>query len=184
MSIIKSIAINQFNGAFHFLSNFYLTPIVIEDITYASSEHAYQAKKFLKGTAERESVIAMDTPSGAKREADRITKKLLLPQADEADRAAILTPDWQQRKATFMMRILNVKFAPGSELAELLAKTDKLHLLEGNYWHDNVWGSCEPRFRPRNRSITCSDACLGRGENGLGKILMAIRHSLPVPLAE
>jgi hypothetical protein len=39
-------------------------------------------------------------------------------------------------------------------------------LIEGNWWHDNFYGSC-----------TCNK-CVNKGENNLGKILMKIREEL------
>jgi len=199
MGIIKVIdirAVNQFTGAFSFLSNFYLHPIVINDITYRSSEHAYQSAKFVKGTIERTAVMNCITPFQAKREADRIIAKLNKYQpesaepADKADRIAILTPDWEKKNKLIAMNfVLRVKFAPEvefpggirvqSEMAELLLKTDTAPLFEGNWWHDNYWGSCEPKARAtRVKTSPCRLECSKPGENHLGKLLMAIRKDL------
>tara|TARA_B100000949_G_C14275897_1_gene449489 strand:- start:424 stop:987 length:564 start_codon:yes stop_codon:yes gene_type:complete len=181
MGIIKTIEprlISQFRGPYWFLSNFYPLPIVINDITYRTSEHAYQAAKFLKDTGERNSVMNIFEPGKAKREADRIVAKFLRPEAGDEDREAVLTPDWDKRKVAIMNTVLRVKFAPGSDMAELLMKTGTTPLLEGNWWHDNDWGSCEPRFRPRERSITCKPECAEAGKNHLGKLLMHIREDL------
>uniref|UniRef100_UPI00345E83CD NADAR domain-containing protein n=1 Tax=uncultured Duncaniella sp. TaxID=2768039 RepID=UPI00345E83CD len=46
-------------------------------------------------------------------------------------------------------------------LAEKLIATGDAELVEGNYWHDTVWGVCD-----------------GVGENHLGKILMRVREEL------
>ena len=187
MGILKVIDIGevkQFTGAFGFLSNFYLLPIVINDITYRSSEHAYQAAKLVKGTIERTAVMNCITPFQAKKEANRIVAKLNKYQpesaepADKADRIAILTPDWEKRKLGIMNFVLRTKFAPGSEMAELLLKTGIRPLLEGNYWHDNYWGSCEPRFQRTDRTSRCTSTCAKPGTNHLGRLLMAIREDL------
>ena len=47
------------------------------------------------------------------------------------------------------------------ELAQLLIDTDGHELIEGNWWRDFYWGVCN-----------------GKGENHLGKLIMAIRTIL------
>lgn len=47
------------------------------------------------------------------------------------------------------------------ELKEMLLATGDEELVEGNYWHDTIWGVCD-----------------GVGENHLGKMLMEIREDL------
>jgi predicted NAD-dependent protein-ADP-ribosyltransferase YbiA (DUF1768 family) len=42
---------------------------------------------------------------------------------------------------------------------------DNEELIEGNYWHDNCWGSCT--------CIKCADR---PKQNALGKILMLVRE--------
>jgi predicted NAD-dependent protein-ADP-ribosyltransferase YbiA (DUF1768 family) len=46
-------------------------------------------------------------------------------------------------------------------LADRLLLTGDEELIEGNYWHDHIWGVCD-----------------GTGTNWLGKILMEIRDEL------
>jgi len=188
MGIIKTIdirTVEQFAGAYHFLSNFYVTPIIINDITYRTSEHAYQAAKFLKDTEERNHILSFAEPGQAKREANRIVAKLNRYQpesaepADKADRIAILTPDWEKRKLGIMNFVLRTKFAPGSEMAELLLKIGIAPLLEGNWWHDNYWGSCERKARATKVKVSpCKPECAKPGENHLGRLLMTIRKDL------
>jgi len=182
--VIEIGTIGQFGGAYHFMSNFYVTPIIIKDITYRTSEHAYQAAKFLKDTEERNHVLSFTEPGQAKREANKIVAKLNKYQpesaepADKADRIAILTPDWENRKMSIMNFVLQTKFAPGSEMAELLLKTGSRPLLEGNWWHDNYWGSCEPKARRTRKTSPCKTECATLGKNHLGRLLMAIRKDL------
>jgi predicted NAD-dependent protein-ADP-ribosyltransferase YbiA (DUF1768 family) len=52
-------------------------------------------------------------------------------------------------------------------LARQLLDTHGVLLVEGNTWHDQVWGSCR-----------CDDHCDTPGGNALGVILMAVRLRL------
>jgi predicted NAD-dependent protein-ADP-ribosyltransferase YbiA (DUF1768 family) len=52
------------------------------------------------------------------------------------------------------------------EFISLLLNTSNREIIEGNYWHDNYWGSC-----------TC-DKCGNKGLNKLGILLMKIRKEL------
>lgn len=53
------------------------------------------------------------------------------------------------------------KFTAHPDLTELLLVTGDAELIEGNTWGDTTWGVCR-----------------GKGENLLGKILMAVRETL------
>jgi ribA/ribD-fused uncharacterized protein len=148
--------IDSFSGEFRFLSNFYLSPVVMYDITFPSSEHAYQWHKTLDAT-ERLSILFTDmaktptTPGQAKRRGDAVTCR----------------PNWDSLKAGFMLQIVREKFVQNEELRHKLMRTAPLLLEEGNTWHDNFWGSC-----------TCFDkpGCKNSGQNFLGKILMHLRN--------
>jgi predicted NAD-dependent protein-ADP-ribosyltransferase YbiA (DUF1768 family) len=48
----------------------------------------------------------------------------------------------------------------------MLLSTGDMELTEGNWWHDNFYGSC-----------SCVK-CGGKGQNNLGKILMDVRLNL------
>jgi hypothetical protein len=66
-----------------------------------------------------------------------------------------------------MFMLLQQKFSDKNPaLKKALLDTRWEQLVEGNYWHDNVWGSC-----------TCAK-CGNRGDNRLGVMLMQIRASL------
>jgi predicted NAD-dependent protein-ADP-ribosyltransferase YbiA (DUF1768 family) len=52
------------------------------------------------------------------------------------------------------------------DLKQMLLDTGDQELIEGNFWHDNFFGVC-----------SCG-ACLGKGQNNLGKILMKIREEV------
>ena len=67
---------------------------------------------------------------------------------------------WIGNKSTsiIMSEIIHAKFTQNKDLRILLVNTYPQTLVEGNTWHDYFWGVCD-----------------GRGENWLGRILMAER---------
>lgn len=67
----------------------------------------------------------------------------------------------EERRVPLMRDLLGQKFAPGSALAAQLLCTGSARLIEGNTWQDTYWGVCN-----------------GRGQNLLGKLLMAQRAVL------
>ena len=140
--------INCFDGKYMFLSNFYNASCVFEGNFYPTVEHAFQAAKTLI-PEEREEIRKADTPGKAKR----------------MGRAVTLRPDWEEVKTDVMRQCLRSKFS-FLPLAIDLINTGDAELIEGNYWHDNTWGSC-----------TC-EKCGNKGENRLGKLLMEIREEL------
>jgi ribA/ribD-fused uncharacterized protein len=75
--------------------------------------------------------------------------------------------DWDSIKDNIMYTALMAKFEQHPDLRQQLLDTDLLHLIEGNYWHDNYWGDCYCK------------GCQGiAGKNRLGKILMNVRSLL------
>lgn len=72
-----------------------------------------------------------------------------------------LRPDWDQVKDRIMLEIVAAKFDQNRELAEKLMATGSRDIVEGNDWNDTYWG-----------------AYRGRGQNKLGRILMAVREKL------
>ncbi len=137
--------IDSFTGEYHFLSNFYPQRVEYEGEIYPTSEHAFQAAKTLDP-----------------RERDQFTDPHLTPgQAKRLGRKVSLRPDWDDVKFRVMAEILDVKFAPGTELAVRLKNTGDTELIEGNHWGDRIWGQVN-----------------GEGENWLGCILMGIRDEL------
>lgn len=147
------MAVDRFDGGYRFLSNFYPCPVTVGDITYPSAEHAYQASK-TREFAIRNRVAALPTPGEAKRFGRRIE----------------LRSDWERAKKPVMLVVVLTKFTENPLLGAQLADTADMEdprLTEGNYWHDNYWGSC------------FCDKCTARpGLNYLGKILMAVREAV------
>lgn len=149
MSEIRTIS--NFSDEYDFLSNFYERPFFWYGHTYKSVEHSYQAAKAC-GIMDWTTVFHAPTPGLAKR----------------AGRKIRVRPDWELAKRDLMLDMLWHKFKP-SDLAERLVATGDAALLEGNVWHDNVWGNC---WCPK-----CKDT---PGENALGKALMVVRERLRI----
>ena len=139
------MAINSFTGSYRFLSNFWPAEVWLEGVSYPSVENAYQAAK---------------TTSLALREPFRAYSAA---EAKKHSHRLVVRPDWEQIKLGVMQALLEQKFLKGSELRTKLEETRGKLLVEGNWWHDNVYGSCI--------CWKCGD----KGRNELGKMLMRIR---------
>lgn len=118
--------IDGFFGPYRFLSNFWLAPVVLYDITYPSVEHAYQAAK---STDPQYQVRIREAPT------PREAKKLGLQ--------APLRPDWESVKIDFMRYLVWNKFSSHEHLKEKLLATGDAELIEGNNWGDVFWGVCK-----------------------------------------
>jgi ribA/ribD-fused uncharacterized protein len=151
--------INRFDGRWNFLSNFHPVEIEYQGIKYPSVEHYYVAQKckndqMINGvyytTADFKEMIArMPNPGSVK----KIGQKMKI------------RTDWESKKLEIMNWGVREKFK-NDYLADLLLSTEDLELIEGNYWHDNFWGSCY------------CEKCENKGKNNLGKILMKVRDEL------
>ena len=145
----SSDGIYAFHGPHMFLSNFWSCDVEFESITYASTEHAYQAAKTHDPVA-RARISTAQKPGEAKRLGTHV----------------VLRPDWEEVKLGIMEGLLQQKFEPGTELGEKLRATGSKILVEGNRWHDVWWGVCVCKKHD------------GKGRNELGKLLMKIRSGL------
>lgn len=149
--------IDQFKGEYRFLSNFYPYAVSYEGIRYPSTEHAFAAAKTLDGAA-RLRIAAARSATEAKR----------------LGRNVALREGWDQRIRFEVMRdLVAIKFSPGSAIGYQLAATGDAELIEGNTWHDQIWGDC------RCGRLSCSSP----GQNHLGKMLMVRRAELPAWVA-
>jgi len=142
--------ITNFTGPYQWLSNFYPAPITMGAEVWPTVEHYYQAMKTLD-PAERERIRAAATPGQAKRMGAKVD----------------LRDDWNLVKVSFMGYAVRQKFTEYDLLRQYLLQTGNAHLIEGNTWHDNFWGSCR-----------CDDCRSAKKRNELGKILMAVRSTL------
>ena len=140
--------IKNFEGEYAFLSNFYFSPMIIDNVVYTTNEHFFQAMKSLN-TKERQSIVLAPTPGKAKRLGRKVS----------------LRKDWEDIKEEVMLTGLRHKFS-NPELRKKLLATGNEELIEGTTWHDNYWGICD------------CEACGGQGKNRLGKLLMQVREEL------
>lgn len=144
--------INDFRGRWAFLSNFYPATVQWEGIVYPSAEHAYNAAK-TTDIGWRHAIAAAHSP--------RLAKKL--------GRRAVLRPNWDNRlRYLAMSQIVRAKFCANLARVDALLSTGTAVLVEGNVWHDQVWGDCYCG-RPK---------CLPPGDNNLGLTLMRLRNQL------
>lgn len=142
--------IDSFKGEHRWLSNFHMCSVEFEGLVYPSTEHAYQAAKTLEPGL-RLAIKNLPEPKLARR----------------AGQLLDLTEDWHTtRKFAVMKEVCTYKFTKHPDLREKLLETKDIILIEGNNWHDNIWGCC---FCAR---------CNNQGQNHLGKLLMEIREAL------
>jgi ribA/ribD-fused uncharacterized protein len=144
-------------------------------LTGPSVEHVFQAAKV-----------------GAEHMCDQVDRMLAIlaaPQPGDAKRmgGAVrpLVRGWDAvYKYRVMLACLRAKFAPGTELADLLAATGYRMLVEGNDWGDRTWGAIwmRPRAAADGRlAVWGRDAERDNvlaGENWLGRLLMLVRAEL------
>jgi hypothetical protein len=111
-------------------SNFSRHPIKLAGKTWSTSEHYFQAQKFV-GTQYEEEVRKIKKPS----EAAKMGR----------DRSLPLRKDWESVKDNVMRDAVYAKFTQHEDLKELLLSTgnDKLveHTVNDSYWADGGDGS-------------------------------------------
>lgn len=142
--------IDSFSGEWAFLSNFAACRLKYDGKVFPTSEHAYQAMKTLDPIEYR--AIGTAPTAG---EAKRLGRK------------ATLRPDWENIKFDVMLDILRIKFGDPWMRAHLM-ETDDAILVEGNSWHDQIYGDCGCGRR----------SCAFPGKNMLGKLLMQVRTEI------
>lgn len=151
--------IDYFDDDYAFLSNFFESknPIVIGDLTFKTNEHFFQAYKTLNKN-DRIWIANQNTPGAAKKAGN---KNGIGP------RKIKLRADWNAIKLEIMYVGLFLKFINNYDLAVKLMDTHPKILVEGNWWHDNIWGNC-----------TCEKCVNIEGQNHLGLQLMKVRKLL------
>lgn len=120
----QSIKFYQVNKPYGYFSNFAAYPISLKEKSWATTEHYYQAQKFV-GTKYEEEVRQAPTPCAAA-EMGR-------------DRNKPLRPDWETVKCKIMKEALYAKFTQHSQLTEWLLQTGDQELIEHTK-NDNYWG--------------------------------------------
>ncbi|QAW33417.1 NADAR family protein [Bacillus subtilis] len=117
--------IDEFQGKYYFLSNFYNSPVTYEGITYQNNEAAFQAMKVT--TDEIRKQFADLPPNLAKRKGRNVQ----------------LRNDWEEVKEQYMYEIVLAKFKQNRDLKKRLLATGTSELIEGNTWGDVIWGMCK-----------------------------------------
>lgn len=117
--------INGFTGEYRFLSNFWMAPIYVGGMGWASSEHAYQAAKSLN-PEDWLMIQKCSSPAQAKRMGARVQMR----------------PDWNEFRLAAMEEILEAKFDQHLNLRNKLIATGDAELIEANTWGDVFWGKC------------------------------------------
>lgn len=149
--------IDRFIGRYRIYSNFWITPIVLDNVVYDSVEHAYQASKTLDEN-ERQLIHDAPTPGEAKR----------LGKSKDKGGVVTLRPNWDNIKLKIMYQLVKQKFS-AEPMRTTLLNTGDAKLIEGNTWHDNFWGMC----------CCASSRCVtALKHNNLGEILMQVRSEL------
>lgn len=116
-------------NAYGEFSNFALFPIVVDGLLWPTSEHYYQAQKFLEQEL-KERVRAARTPFLAA----QIGRDPSLP----------MRQDWDDVKDAVMFKVLQAKFSQYQVLAELLLSTNSTHIYEHTKI-DCYWADCGDR---------------------------------------
>jgi ribA/ribD-fused uncharacterized protein len=145
------IIIDSFSGKYECFSNFSAHTVG----QYATSEHAFQAKKATN-----------------KRDHDYIASAMSPRSAKWRGRQIKLCDDWDEKKDPEMLQIVLDKFLEHRDIADILISTDDAILIEGNYHGDAYWGM----VRDSDGKWT--------GKNVLGVALMVARDILVTRRAE
>ena len=143
--------IKQFQGEYRFLSNFYPSMFTLKEISYPTVEHYYQSNKADR-ESDRKLILECKTPGQAKR-LGSVVKLISI---------------WDEVKDLVMETGVRAKFLQNTDLKYRLLNTKNYIIVEGNYWHDNYWGTCYCNKCKNN--ITA--------KNKLGRILMDLRNDL------
>lgn len=120
--------IEQFQGPYRFLSDFWPAEVQFEGLEYPDVEHAYQSAKTVD-MALRRRIAALPTPAAAKHMGESFPPR----------------PDWPAIKLDVMERCVLYKFTHHPDLARRLLATGEAYLQEGNTWNDRYWGVCGGR---------------------------------------
>jgi len=147
--------------AFRFLSHFHSAPIVLDDETWPTVEHYYQAQKSMDPRY-RQAIREAPTPGRAKRLAADPRGDVRASRESWFRRQGFLPrPDWHDTKLDVMRRADAAKFDQHADLAARLLATGDAELIEDAPF-EAYWG-------------TGFD---GQGSNWSGRILMEIRERL------
>lgn len=117
--------IKGFSGKYRFLSNFYASKVLFDDLEYNTVEAAYQAAK-TEDLSARRRIREAEKPGDCKRLGQRVK----------------LRENWEQDKLKVMEELVRQKFKD-ADLREKLLATGDSYLEETNHWGDTFWGVCK-----------------------------------------
>lgn len=141
-------AVGFYDREFYIFSNFAATEIVYDDVTYPTSEHAYQALKFRETNPDIfRTILSAPSPHEAKKIAARARK--------------YQDPEWESKKLEVMEALLREKLKRHSYVAKKLLQTSGHSIYEDSPY-DGYWGIGKD----------------GSGKNNLGKLWMKLRAEL------
>jgi ribA/ribD-fused uncharacterized protein len=127
---MKTIKFYRLGDAYGEFSNFSPHPIVLQDKTWPTTEHYFQAQKFT-GTEHEETV--------------RLAKSPMIAARMGRDRQKPLRKDWEVVKDDIMWEAVLAKFTQHEDLRKLLLSTGDVGLIEhttyDRYWGDSGDGS-------------------------------------------
>lgn len=147
---IDSNCIGFYNREFYPLSNFASFKVRYKDILYSTSEHAYQAAKFVESAPEIAEEI---TNSLSAHDAQRIARK----------NNNKICSDWELKKLQIMEEILREKLKQNPYVKKKLLQSGNYTIIEDSP-SDSYWGCGSDENMP--------------GHNHLGKIWMKLRREL------
>ena len=152
------IVFGGIHSPYHFLSNFYHSPIAYRDIVFDDVEHAYQYAKatHFKDSDSSEKILCAKTPSLAKHIGSKVKNFKL--------------KEWSVVRENIMEEILRTKFAPNTDIANLLAATSGKSLAEAGQSDTYSIG-----MSINNKDLFKTDRW---SKNLLGKLLMKVRLEL------
>lgn len=146
------------SAPYGFLSNLFDAPCTVDDVAYPSSEHAYQAIKYLD-PAIQAWILAGPKPRHVAQAAHLFTGP------HESER-----PDWNDVKFHRMKACVRAKFQQNPDLKRQLLETGNAILIEAGETSDDVNGQA-------NRTWGVAQD-IQRGKNALGRMLMEVRGEL------
>ena len=115
--------IKEFKGRYRFLSNFYLTPVIIDGMQFRSAEHAYMSFKS-NNKDWKLKCMSTDIPPG---------------QIKKLSKDIVLVEHWDKNKTHTMEKVIWAKFQ-SQLMKEQLLETGDAIIEEGNEWNDRFWG--------------------------------------------
>jgi ribA/ribD-fused uncharacterized protein len=145
----ESIKFYNRGEPYYEFTNFYPAAVIIDEQRWPSTEHYFQAQKFV-GTPYLD--IVRGLPSA--REAFQLSRNPMVSQWRRSD--------WDAVKDDIMLKALRCKFAQHTDLMNLLWETGEKEIIE-HTTNDSYWAD---------------GGGPGRGLNKLGKLLMQVRDDI------